>query len=1188
MSIIGGINFGSLTDYLFFFANGSSGANWQSASKGFLGDVAVNGVTASETTSGTFAYAGTISTNDITLSAWQNIVNNNPGQAFSSLNKTTLINDLKADLVSAIQQINALPVTPGYNNMSILSLNGLNTQNGINETFVINITQDLSFTSEIKITGDPGDVFILRWDTDGNPNNGYQGQLKPHSGGAIVPLGGLTPTNFINVAGDITSSGGGSNPAVPYPQGPRYNNGTGALITNGANWNGGGFFTGFLLTTGAPGSTPDPVTGLYIGKTASLSNGIFVGGWYSLTTDFSMTSGTSGVYVTPNPETISQPGINVQKFVSPDSGVTWMSAETAPGPNISSNVQPQFKFVVTNTGNVPLSLVSLSDSVYGPISVGGNLPVGASFEYVIIVPWSEGAHENEATATGTYLTETVTSSDLSHYVGVQVQVPEVSIIKYVSPDNGITWLDGNTPPGPDIFSNVQPQFKFVVTNTGNEDLTNVVVVDDKYGFIGSWDILQIGESEFFIYTANWESGLQVNTASVTTDQGVTDENSAYYTGVLAVPGISVKKYVSPDNGLTWFDAETPTGPVIYSDVSPQFEFVVTNTGNVPLTQVTVTDSVYGVISVGGNLDVGASFGIIIIRPWSEGQHENQAVATGSYGAETASASDLSYYLGVQVPAPAIKVTKYVSADNGVTWVSAQTAPGPNISSNVQPQFKFVVTNTGNVPLSLVSLTDSVYGPISLGGNLPVGASFESTIIVPWSEGPHENEATVTGTYGTDTVTSSDLSHYVGVQVEIPGVSIVKYVSPDNGVTWLDADTPPGPDIFSNVQPQFQFVVTNTGNVDLTNVVVMDDIFGVVGSSAMLPVGQTEVFFYTASWAEGLHVNTATVITDQGVTDENSAYYNGVLEVPGISVKKYVSPDNGLTWFDAETPTGPVIYSNIQPQFEFVVTNTGNVPLTQVTLTDSVYGVISLGGNLGVGDSFTTVIIKPWSEGQHENHAIAAGNYGAETVLSSDPCHYLGVQVPNPTIIITKYVSADNGATWVDASIPPGPIVYFGTSPKFRFVVTNIGNVSLTDVTVTDNVYGLVGTLPNIDPGDSYEWVITGSWQEGQHENIATVNANFDGEPLTPVTDNAWYNGERILEPSISITKYVSVDNGLTWIHATTSPGPLLPVGMTAKFKYVVLNNGNMPLTNVTITDSVLGVIVSGISLAIGEEQTFFA
>jgi len=210
MTTIGGIDLGDLPSYLLFFADGSVDANWQGATKGFIGDVAVNGLVASERTSGDVPYAGTLYTNAPTQGAWQAILDQNPTQASGVTGDTTRIANLTADLISAIQQINALPATPGFESVSSTSLDGLNTQNGINEVYVINITSGLTVSSQINITGDPGDVYILRWDTDGDPSNGYQGQVKFQSGGAIVPHGGLTPTNFINVAGDINSSGGGS------------------------------------------------------------------------------------------------------------------------------------------------------------------------------------------------------------------------------------------------------------------------------------------------------------------------------------------------------------------------------------------------------------------------------------------------------------------------------------------------------------------------------------------------------------------------------------------------------------------------------------------------------------------------------------------------------------------------------------------------------------------------------------------------------------------------------------------------------------------------------------------------------------------------------------------------------------------------------------------------------------------
>ena len=268
----------NLTNLLFLFADGSTDANWQGATKGFSGNVVVDGISAKERTSGGVPYAGTIYTNDATLGAWQNIVNQNAGQAFAVTGAGAMVAGLESDLANAFTTINGLGVNaPAGFTGTPQSLNGLNTQNGLSETFVLNVTAGFQVSSKINITGDAGDVFILRWD-----NNlglaGYQGEVKFQSGGAIVPLGGLTPASFVHVAGDINASGGGSNPAVPFPQGPG--------IPNGANWNGGGFFTGYWLTTGNANR-----------ETHSLSNAIFVGGWYTTTVKFSMTSGTSGVHV---------------------------------------------------------------------------------------------------------------------------------------------------------------------------------------------------------------------------------------------------------------------------------------------------------------------------------------------------------------------------------------------------------------------------------------------------------------------------------------------------------------------------------------------------------------------------------------------------------------------------------------------------------------------------------------------------------------------------------------------------------------------------------------------------------------------------------------------------------------------------------------------------------------------------
>ena len=168
--VIGGVDLGGIANKeLFFFANGSQDANWQGATKGFVGNVVVDGKQAAERTSGGVPYAGTIYTNDSTLSAWQKIVDQNAGQAFANFGNGTLVSGQEAKLISAFKQINGLPVTPAFDGVSSTSLNGLNKQkNGQCDMAVINVTSGFQVSSQINITGDACDVFILRWDTDKN------------------------------------------------------------------------------------------------------------------------------------------------------------------------------------------------------------------------------------------------------------------------------------------------------------------------------------------------------------------------------------------------------------------------------------------------------------------------------------------------------------------------------------------------------------------------------------------------------------------------------------------------------------------------------------------------------------------------------------------------------------------------------------------------------------------------------------------------------------------------------------------------------------------------------------------------------------------------------------------------------------------------------------------------------------
>ena len=98
----------------------------------------------------------------------------------------------------------------------------------------------------------------------------------------------------------------------------------------------------------------------------------------------------------------------------------------APGPYLLAGTDPQFRFVVTNTGNVPLSNIDLTDNDLGMITKDGTLGAGESVEYIVPGTWAAGQHKNTATVTGDYLAVTATDSDDAHYFGA---APALSLDK---------------------------------------------------------------------------------------------------------------------------------------------------------------------------------------------------------------------------------------------------------------------------------------------------------------------------------------------------------------------------------------------------------------------------------------------------------------------------------------------------------------------------------------------------------------------------------------------------------------------------------------------------------------------------------------------------------------------------------------------------------------------------------------
>ncbi|MBX9472082.1 DUF7507 domain-containing protein [Microcella sp.] len=157
-------------------------------------------------------------------------------------------------------------------------------------------------------------------------------------------------------------------------------------------------------------------------------------------------------------------------------------------------------------------------------------------------------------------------------------------------------------------------------------------------------------------------------------------------------------------------------------------------------------------------------------------------------------------------------------------------------------------------------------------------------------------------------------------------------------------------------------------------------------------------------------------------------------------------------------------------WSYVVENTGDVPLSDVTVVDPEGGTITcVPSTLAVGESAnctgtSTHVVASGDlvVGSVSNGATARATppFGAAPVESAESVATVTTEALAPAISVT--VSHDNESTTdADGSI------YAGDLLRARFVVTNVGNAALTSIVVTDPVFGTVTCVDDsLEVGES--------------------------------------------------------------------------------------------------------------------------
>jgi uncharacterized repeat protein (TIGR01451 family) len=322
----------------------------------------------------------------------------------------------------------------------------------------------------------------------------------------------------------------------------------------------------------------------------------------------------------------------------------------------------------------------------------------------------------------------------------------------------------------------------------------------------------------------------------------------------------------------------------------------------------------------------------------------------------------------------------------VTDVDGAGALGVVDEAGDEIDYQIVVTNTGNVDLNGVSVSDPLLGGVLTGavesitadGVLQVGETWTYTKSYTATQADIDNNGGADGDIdNTATVSHSildDLSSSAFVPIDQePGVQIVKTGTVDGGT----ADA--AGEIIS-----YTIEVSNTGNMSLTGVEVedafVDDLAAVDEDDDTFNDGDTdkdgkldldETWQYTASHtvtqdeidAGGTIDNTATVTTDQDVTDEDDESIE-VEQKPSILVTKTnggVVDKNG----NGDDDAGDEIV------YEYNVENDGNVTLFNISLDDDKLGDITLTG-----------LTDEDNDGQSDDLAVGATATGTATATLS--------------------------------------------------------------------------------------------------------------------------------------------------------------------------------------------------------------
>jgi uncharacterized repeat protein (TIGR01451 family)/LPXTG-motif cell wall-anchored protein len=275
----------------------------------------------------------------------------------------------------------------------------------------------------------------------------------------------------------------------------------------------------------------------------------------------------------------------------------------------------------------------------------------------------------------------------------------------------------------------------------------------------------------------------------------------------------------------------------------------------------------------------------------------------------------------------------------------------------------------------------------------------------------------------------------------------------------------------------------------------------------------------------------------------------------IDIDKVTNGSDGLN-----IPAGsPVVWT-------YTVTNAGRLPLSNIAVSDDQPGVTpsyesgDTNGNdlLDLSETWVFKADGIAVTGDYENIGTAEGQYRNTTPSATDGSSYFGT---SPALGIDK----TSETTSISA---PGTINY-------TITVSNGGNVKLTGITVSDPMLGGDITASCIWPGTDFELLVGESADCGGSYDATQDDIDQGDDIINTATANSNETGTEEDDHTVTIANDPSLIVSKTGEWTDESGDGYAQAGETISYSFVVTNNGNVTLLNVSLDDLVGHVTVAG-------------